>query len=135
MTKSYHELIRYSDFLDRFHYLQCHNIVGRPTFGSERWMNQRFYTSEEWKHVRRLVIERDDGCDLGCRDRPIKGRIMIHHINPLTPEVIEHGDNMILDLDNLISCSLSTHNDLHFGNDSRAKPLVERKPNDTCPWR
>ena len=135
MTKSYHELIRYSDFLDRFHYLQCHNIVGRPTFGSERWLNQRFYTSEEWKHVRRLVIERDDGCDLGCRDRPIKGRIMIHHINPLTPEVIEHGDNMILDLDNLISCSLSTHNDLHFGNDSRAKPLVERKPNDTCPWR
>lgn len=98
-------------------------------------MNQRFYTSEEWKHVRSLVIERDDGCDLGCRDHPIKGRIMIHHINPLTPEVIEHGDNMILDLDNLISCSLSTHNDLHFGNDSRAKPLVERKPNDTCPWR
>lgn len=135
MTKSYHELIRYSDFIDRFHYLQCNGIVGRPTFGSERWMNQRFYTSEEWEHARRLVIERDDGCDLGCRDHPIKGRIMIHHINPLTPEVIEHGDNMILDLDNLISCSLSTHNDLHFGNDSRAKPLVERKPNDTCPWR
>ena len=135
MTKSYHELIRYSDFLDRFHYLQCRNIVGRPTFGSERWMNQRFYTSEEWKRVRRLVIERDDGCDLGCRDHPIKGRIMIHHINPLTPEVIEHEDNMILDLDNLISCSLSTHNDLHFGNDARAKPLVVRSPNDTCPWR
>ena len=135
MTKSYHELIRYSDFLDRFHYLQCSGIVGRPTFGSERWMNQRFYTSEEWKHVRRLVVERDDGCDLGCRDHPIKGRIMIHHINPLTPEVIEHGDDMLLDLDNLISCSLATHNDLHFGNDSRAKPLVERRPNDTCPWR
>lgn len=135
MTKSYHELIRYSDFLDRFHYLQCCGIVGHPTFGSERWMNQRFYTSEEWKHVRRLVIERDDGCDLGCRDHPIKGRIMIHHINPLTPEVIEHGDDMLLDLDNLISCSLVTHNDLHFGNDSRAKPLVERRPNDTCPWR
>ena len=135
MTKSYHELIRYSDFLDRVHYLQCCGIVGRPTFGSERWMNQRFYTSEEWKHVRRLVIERDDGCDLGCRDHPIKGRIMIHHINPLTPEVIEHGDDMLLDLDNLISCSLTTHNYLHFGNDSRAKPLVERRPNDTCPWR
>lgn len=135
MAKSYHELIRYSDFLDRFHYLQCHGTVGRPTFGSERWMNQRFYTSEEWKRVRRLAIERDDGCDLGCRDRPIKGRIMIHHIEPLTPEAIEHGDDLLLDLDNLISCSLVTHNDLHFGDDSRAKPLVERRPNDTCPWR
>lgn len=135
MTRSYHELIRYSDFLDRFHYLQCHGSVGGPTFGSERWMNQRFYRSPEWKHVRDLVIARDNGFDLGCPDHPIAGKIMIHHIEPLTPDSIEHGDDLLLDPDNLISCSLATHNDLHFGTDERARPLVERKPNDTCLWR
>lgn len=133
--RSYRELIRYSDFLDRFHYLQCHSIIGRPTFGSERWMNQRFYRSSEWKRIRDFVITRDDGFDLGCRDRPIKGKIMIHHIEPLTPDAIEHSEDLLLDPDNLISCSLATHNAIHFGDDRIAQPLVERRPNDTCPWR
>ena len=133
--RSYHELIRYSDFLDRFHYLQCNGSVGRPTFGSERWMNQRFYRSPERKHVRDLVIARDNGFDLGCLDRPIAGKIVIHHIEPLTPYFIEHGDDLLLDPDNLISCSLAIHNAIHFGDDRIARPLTERRPNDTCPWK
>jgi hypothetical protein len=98
-------------------------------------MNQRFYRSPEWKHVRDLVIARDNGFDLGCPDHPIAGKIMIHHIEPLTPDSIEHGDNLLLDLDNLISCSLATHNAIHFGDDRIARPLTERRPNDTCPWK
>lgn len=135
MRRSYCELLRLDSFLDRFNYLKLGGIVGRPTFGSERWMNQRFYTSIEWRHVRDFVIARDNGFDLGCPDRPIAGKIMVHHLNPLTPEAIKHSDDLLLDPDNLICCSIITHNAIHYGDDSIARPLIERHPNDTCPWK
>lgn len=135
MQRSYRELRSIESFQDRYNYLKLGGIVGRPTFGSERWMNQRFYTSVEWRHVRDLVIDRDNGYDLGCPDHPIAGKIMVHHLNPLTPEAIEHSDDLLLDPDNLICCSIMTHNAIHYGDDLIIKPMIERQPNDTCPWK
>lgn len=133
--KCYDELIRLPSFDERFRYLKLTGQVGRPTFGHERWMNQRFYRSPEWKHIRDFVIARDNGFDLGCPDHPIPGKIMIHHMVPLSPEAIEHSDETILDPRYLISCSMATHNAIHFGDESSPRELVERRPNDTCPWK
>lgn len=135
MQRSYRELRAIESFQDRYNYLKLGGIVGNPTFGSERWMNQRFYTSVEWRHIRDLVIARDNGYDLGCLDHPIAGKIMVHHLNPLTPEAIEHSDELLLDPDNLICCSIMTHNAIHYGDDLIVKPMIVRQPNDTCPWR
>ncbi len=133
--RTYNEMIQYSTFIDRFHYLKLNGKTGMPTFGHERWMNQRFYRSSEWKRIRDFVITRDQGFDLGCSDRPIAGKIMIHHMVPLTPEIIEHSEEVMLDPNYLISCSLTTHNAIHFGDESRVKMFEERKPGDTCPWK
>ena len=133
--KSYHELLSFDSFDDRFHYLQRGGVVGRPTFGSERWMNQRFYQSYEWKRARDYVIARDQGFDLGHPDYPISGRIMVHHIEPLTPDIIEHADDLMLDPDNLISCSILTHNAIHYGSEVPGPKIIERRPNDNCPWK
>lgn len=123
------------DFAGRFLYLQIPSSVGQQTFGHERWMNQRFYTSYEWKRIRDYVIARDGGFDLGCRDRPIPGKIIVHHICPLTPDLLSQSDDTILNPEYLISCSLMTHNDLHFGKLSASNEPTVRRPGDTCPWR
>ena len=134
IIRTYHELIAFSSFEERFDYLKLNGSPGRPTFGHERWMNQRFYTSNEWKAVRDFVISRDDAHDLAAEDRPILGRIMIHHMVPLRPDDLTDPSEILLNPEYLISCSLSTHNAIHFGDKSQIGILRERQPNDTSPW-
>ena len=110
--------------------------MGARTFGSERILNQVLYTSPEWKRVRRQVILRDNGCDLGSEGHDIRGdRIIVHHINPITVQDILNRDPKVFDMDNLISTSHNTHEAIHFGDENLLpKQFVERKPGDTCPW-
>ncbi len=134
--RTYHELIQIPTFEERFRYLKLNGAVGEETFGYDRYINQKFYSSPEWKAIRDSIIIRDDGCDLGLEDHPIKGRILIHHMNPIgMSDLIERGD-LVINPDYLICVSHNTHNAIHYGDESLLpKPPVERKPNDTCPWR
>ena len=108
--KKYNELIQFETFEDRFEYLKMQGDVGQETFGFDRYLNQKFYKSEEWKKVRNDVIVRDKGNDLGIKDREIKENIIVHHINPITPDDIKNKEPWILDPENLICVSLDTHN-------------------------
>ena len=132
----YHELMSLKTFDERFKFLQLHGQVGFDTFGFDRYMNQDFYRSAEWKRVRAFVITRDNGCDLACPDRPIYGRIYIHHIVPITQEDIIYSTDKLLDPNNLICVSQETHNAIHYGDLSSISrnEIVERKPGDTSPW-
>lgn len=135
-TRSYRELIQYETFEDRFRYLMLGGFVGRPTFGGDRWLNQRFYTSREWRDLRDIVIARDLGCDLGIEDRPIFDRPTIHHMNPMTVPDIVHADDKNLDPEFLICVSDRTHRAIHYGDETQLpRGLVERKPGDTAPWK
>lgn len=136
MIKSYRELMRISNFEDRFEYLKIGGRVGRETFGFERYLNQTFYRSGEWKACRRGIIIRDDGCDLAISDRVIVGRMIVHHINPITIEDIELGRDCVFDPDNLITTSHNTSNAIHYG-DASLLILVpkERRKGDTILWR
>lgn len=136
LLKSYRNLILLPTILDRFEYLRIKANVGDPTFGFDRFINQDFYQSREWRQVRMKVIARDEGCDLGMPDYPIGGKVIIHHINPITAEDIENASDLLFDLDNLICVSESTHNAIHFGDETLlpAEPII-RLPGDTCPWR
>lgn len=135
-TRRYSELVVHSSLEDRFHYLQLRSQVGYKTFGFERYLNQSFYRSREWKRVRDEVILRDNGCDLGVSGYEIHDRIIIHHMNPMTVDDIEAGSDDILDPEFLISTTHNTHNAIHYG-DARLlpQPPVERRPGDTTPWR
>lgn len=134
--KTYSELIKLSTFEERFNYLKIVGVVGEVTFGGHRQLNQILYNSFDWKTVRREVILRDNGCDLAHGDFPICGSIYIHHINPVTIDDILERRPCVFDLDNLISTSFKTHNAIHYGHaDNLSIGLVERKKNDTCPWR
>lgn len=134
--KSYKELIKIPNFLDRYEYLKIGGFIGEETFGFDRYINQVLYRSSEWKRIRRNVIIRDNGNDLGIEGRPIGEHIIIHHINPLTKEMIKDRDPSIFDMNNLISCSLRTHNAIHYGDDGLLfKGITERFKGDTCPWR
>ena len=135
MDKCYSEMIKLPTFMERFRYLKIGGAVGDTTFSGLRWMNQQFYKSQEWRNVRSYVIARDNGFDLGSKERPISGRIMIHHIVPLSPDTLTDSDQTILDPNYLISCSLATHNAIHFGDESLVSLPVERTPGDTLPWR
>lgn len=122
-------------FKERFRYLSLRGQVGRETFGFDRYINQRFYKSAEWRRVRNEVIVRDNGCDLGVDGYEIHGRMLIHHINPIAIEHIQHSDSMLLDPDNLITVTHNTHNAIHYGDESLLpKPIVERRPGDTTLW-
>ena len=135
MNKSYIELIRLSTFEERFEYLRMAGLVGIDTFGYERYLNQVFYRSPIWKTLRNNIIVRDEGCDLGILDRPIFGKAIVHHINPLTLEAIQEGADSLFDMNNLITVSHMTHNAIHYGDvNSIIKDPVERRPNDTTPW-
>lgn len=134
--RCYSELKQLQTFQERYDYLKLAGEVGNPTFGYNRYFNQRFYHSSEWRNVRNEVILRDNGCDLGVTDYEIHGRIYIHHINPITLQDIETLSDNLLDTDNLICVTFDTHNAIHYG-DERTLPKVplERTPGDTCPWR
>lgn len=135
--RSYRELMQLASFEERLAYLRLAGTVGADTFGFDRWLNQQFYSSQEWKQVRNKVIARDGGCDLGIPDRPIPGKIYVHHMNPVTKEDLEKGDRaLFLGPEYLICVSHETHNLIHYGGKAREASLpTERKPNDTCPWK
>ena len=136
MIKSYDALILLDTIEDRYNYLRIGGGVGRETFGFDRYLNQGFYQSMEWKRVRDEVISRDNGCDLGLEGYEINGRILIHHMNPIQPDQIKFFDSDILNPDFLISCSHKTHNAIHYGDENLLpRRIVERRPNDTIPWR
>lgn len=137
MKKSYNELITIPTFEERFRYLKVHGVIGNQTFGYDRYLNQKLYnTSSEWKRIRDKVILRDNGCDLGCEGFEIYGKIIIHHINPITVEDIVTCNPCVFDLNNLISTSHNTHNAIHYGDEkSLIVAPIERKQYDTCPWR
>jgi hypothetical protein len=133
--RSYSELRRFDDFLERFRYLSLKGRVGEVTFGFNRWINQDFYTSREWRQTRHEIIVRDNGCDLGIEGYEIHKGLYIHHLNPITVEQIEAGDSCLLDPDNLITVALRTHNAIHYGDESLLpRPMVERRPGDTKLW-
>lgn len=135
--RTYSELIRLESFEDRFEYLKLSGQVGLETFGFDRYLNQILYQTEIWKKkIRRDVIARDEGFDLGHRDRPIGGRIIVHHMNPITLDDIRSGDKKVFDPEFLICCSHLTHNAIHYGDEHLLiKDPIERTPNDTCPWK
>jgi hypothetical protein len=116
--------------------LKLGGVVGKETFGFERYLNQKFYQSQEWKRLREQVIVRDLGNDLGIEERPINSRVYIHHMNPITSsDIIKHSDDMF-DIEQLICCSFNTHQAIHYGSDEMLLlDPIERKPFDTCPWR
>lgn len=133
--RSYTDLRDLKTFEERYSYLALRASVGASTFGFDRWINQQFYTSHEWRHIRNHVIARDEGLDLGIPGYEIFDRIIIHHMNPMTVEAIEEGDPDVLDPEFLISTTHRTHNAIHYGDESLlVKPLVERKPGDTKLW-
>lgn len=136
MLRSYSELSRLRTFDERFRYLLLAGSVGVETFGFDRYVNQRFYRSEEWKHVRNIVIARDNGCDLGIEGRDINGRVYVHHMNPMNLEQINDHMDLILDPEYLVCVTFATHNAIHYGDESYITLApVERQPNDTCPWK
>lgn len=133
--KTYRELYRLKTFEERFEYLKIGGIVGRETFGFDRYVNQLLYTSSEWKRTRRNILIRDGGCDLAILDREIFERPIIHHIYAITLENIENGDDCVFDPENLITVSHNTHNAIHYGDESLLTTLPkERMKGDTSLW-
>lgn len=134
--KRYSELILLPTFRERYEYLKIGSIIGDITFGGSRYLNQALYSSPEWYRVRRRVIIRDEANDLATEGYSINGKIYIHHLNPITKEDILNRSPAIFDLENLVCCSLNTHNAIHYGDGSKLpqEPII-RKPNDTIPWR
>lgn len=133
--KSYDELIQIEDFYDRLEYLQDVKRVAEETFGGHRYLNQALYKSYEWKRTRRQIILRDEGMDLAHPDFPINGLVYVHHLNPITIDDIYERRECVFDLNNLVCCSMATHNALHYGRNIERREYEPRKPNDTCPWR
>ena len=136
--RCYSDLIQYSTFEDRLHYLELHGVVGEDTFGFDRYINQKFYKSPEWRRVRDFVIVRDNGCDLGVKGYDIGDRIIGHHMNPLTLDDISNSSDFLLNPEYLICVSKDTHDIIHYGFSSdrysKSKEPVDRKPGDTKLW-
>ena len=134
--RTYSELITIPTFEERYKYLKIGGKVGEETFGFERYLNQEFYKSREWQSIRRQVIVRDLGCDLGIEDREIHGKIIVHHMNPITIDDIIEASDFLLNPEYLICTLKSTHDAIHYGDESLLiKAPVERTKNDTCPWK
>ena len=134
-VRSYRELLRHDTFEERFRYLAIKGSVGDRTFGHDRYMNQKFYTSREWRQLRDHVIARDLGLDLGVEGREIYDRIIIHHMNPMVVDDIKHGNDDILNPDFLITTCHNTHNAIHYGDESLLpKEFVPRRAGDTKLW-
>lgn len=136
IIKTYSELSKLQAFEDRYEYLMFNGAVGEETFGFDRFINQSFYKSQEWKAIRDFVIVRDYGCDLGMEGYEIRGKILIHHMNPILPMDIANQSEFLLDPEYLISTTHATHNAIHYGDKSLLiQAPIERTQNDTCPWR
>ena len=136
IIKTYSELITKPTFEERYQYLRLSGVVGRDTFGFDRYLNQIFYRSKRWREVRDYVIIRDNGCDLGIEGREIRGKVIVHHMNPLTLDDIEKESAFLMDPEYLIATTHDTHNAIHYGDENLlVKAPVERTKNDTCPWR
>lgn len=136
IIRTYSELISLPTFEERFEYLKLGGKVGEETFGFDRYLNQIFYKSKEWEELRNKIILRDCGCDLGISDYEIQGKILIHHMNPITKDDILNRTDYLLNPEYLICTSKSTHDAIHYGNsDLLYAGPVERFKNDTCPWR
>lgn len=134
--KCYSELILLPTFEERYRYLRLGGNVGEETFGFNRYMNQAFYLSREWKRVRDIVITRDNGCDLGTVGHEILGRIIIHHMNPIRPEDIRYQSDFLLNPEYLITTVHETHQAIHYGDEGLLVTApVQRTKNDTCPWK
>ncbi len=139
MIRTYTELMKLPTFKERYEYLRIGGTVGQETFGKERWLNQRFYTSTIWRNFRREIIIRDMGCDLAHPDRPFADgeKIYIHHMNPIQIESVREIADCLLDPDQVICTSFNTHQAIHFGDATLLgiEEPNERTPYDTCPWR
>lgn len=135
-TRTYSELIALPTFLERYRYLKLGGIVGAETFGYERYLNQILYQSGEWKRFRNKIIIRDEGRDLACEGYDICGSVLVHHIDPITVEDVLQRHPKVFDPENVISTCLSTHNAIHYGDESLLNlGPIERTANDTCPWK
>lgn len=135
MIRTYSDLIRFQSFEDRYRYLALRGAVGDSTFGFDRYINQQFYRSRQWKQLRQHIIARDDGCDLAVPGYDIHQNLVIHHINPMTVDDVIHADPSILDPEFLITTTHRTHNAIHYGDESLLLlPFVDRRPGDTCLW-
>ena len=134
--RTYSQLIRLPTFEDRFEYLKLKGSVGKDTFGHDRYLNQAFYSSMEWRRLRDEIIIRDNGCDLGVEGRQIGGKVYIHHLNPLgVNDILTHSEYLV-NPEYLICVSFETHNAIHYGDiNLLPRDPIERKRNDTCPWR
>lgn len=140
MTKNirnYSELSKLKTFRERYEYLKLGGTVGEDTFGFDRYLNQIFYTSKEWKQIRNFVITRDNGCDLGIPDHKIiDDLILVHHMNPITKDDIINKSEVLLNPEYLITTVKSTHDAIHYGDESLlVEDYIERSKNDTCPWK
>lgn len=133
--RTYSELSQIPTFEERYEYLALRGVVGEPTFGYDRWINQAFYRSAEWRHIRNYVIYRDLGCDLGVEGYEIHDKVIIHHMNPMQQADLLHGNDDIVNLEYLISTTHKTHNAIHYG-DARLLPkqYTPRRPGDTKLW-
>lgn len=133
--RTYSELRRLPTFDERFDYLVLRGEVGVATFGFDRWVNQQFYQSRQWQYVRNHVVFRDGACDLGVPGHEIYVRLLVHHMNPVTAEDLQRGEEWILDPEYLITTTHRTHNAIHYGDASLvSRPPVERRPGDTKLW-
>ena len=136
MRKCYSELSQLLTFKERYEYLRLDGVVGEETFGFDRYLNQIFYNSKEWKDIRRKIIIRDNGCDLGLDGYEIRGKILIHHMNPIRQQDLLLRTDLVLNPEYLITTTLSTHNAIHYGDEKLLLTVPnERQKNDTCPWR
>lgn len=134
--KTFSELIEIPTFEERFEYLKLGGFVGEETFGFDRYLNQNFYRSYEWRQLRNQIIIRDNGCDLACEDRDIFGRVIIHHMNPITTDDLIHNSDFLMNPEYLICTTKQTHDAIHYGDlNSLTQIPKERSPNDTIPWR
>lgn len=135
-NRTYSELITLPTFEDRYKYLKLNGSVGEETFGFDRYINQKFYNSQEWKSIRDYIIVRDQGCDLGIEGYEINGRIYIHHMNPVLLKDVMYRTEYLTNPEYLITTTHSTHNAIHYGDENLlTKAPIERSKNDTCPWR
>ncbi len=135
-TRSFSELSKLKTFEERYQYLRLDGVVGEDTFGFDRYLNQTFYRSQRWKRVRDQVIVRDNGCDLGIEGHEIYGKVLIHHMNPITIRDIENESDFLLNPEYLICVTHNTHNAIHYGDEGLLmKGPIERTKNDMCPWR
>lgn len=136
IIRTYSELSKLPTFRERYEYLRLEGVVGEETFGFDRYMNQFFYRSPEWRRIRDLVITRDGGCDLGIPGRDIFDRIIIHHMNPISPRDIRDRSDFLLNPEYLIATTHRTHQAIHYGDEGLlVQDEIVRFKNDMCPWR